>query len=201
MRWWPPCAIFRRAAAAALPFLQICHFAAAALPSGKAGPLSLRGPPAALLPLLHIPRQAVRTQHQVAPPPRAVYLSPREPNQPHPARLHPQQAEIVPPCMHAAWASPERQCQPTLPLAVIDCHCLEIYKVISLPLLSFSAKMTVSPRANACGPGAPALHERLVGAVVAGVPARRGHEPGPQRLLLPDEDAVAHLGSGRIAAS
>jgi hypothetical protein len=32
--------------------------------------------------------------------------------------------------------------------AGIDCHCLGIYTVILMPLLSFSSKMTVSPLAS-----------------------------------------------------
>jgi hypothetical protein len=40
--------------------------------------------------------------------------------------------------------SPGRHCHSTLALAGIDLHSLGIYTVISLALLSFSVKMTVS---------------------------------------------------------
>ena len=36
----------------------------------------------------------------------------------------------------------------TLSLAVIDCHSLRIYKVTLLPLMPFSVKLKVSPRAT-----------------------------------------------------
>ena len=45
-----------------------------------------------------------------------------------------------------AQASLGRHCHSTLSLAVVDCHSLGIYEIVMLPLLSFSAKMTVSPR-------------------------------------------------------
>ena len=49
----------------------------------------------------------------------------------------------------ATSASPGRHFHSTLPLTVIDCHCLRIYAtIILLSSLSFSFKMTVSPLAN-----------------------------------------------------
>ena len=39
---------------------------------------------------------------------------------------------------------PGRHCHSARPLAVIDCHSVGIYTGVLLPLLSFSAKMTVS---------------------------------------------------------
>ena len=44
-----------------------------------------------------------------------------------------------------ASPSPGRHCHSTLPLTVMACHCLGIYTIILLPLLTFAAKMTVSP--------------------------------------------------------
>jgi hypothetical protein len=44
----------------------------------------------------------------------------------------------------------------TLTLVVIDCHSLGIYPLILLPLLSFSVRVTVSPRASSHPGGAGA---------------------------------------------
>ena len=43
-------------------------------------------------------------------------------------------------------AIPGRRCHSSLPLAAIDGHCLGIYTVILLPLLSLSAEMMAPPR-------------------------------------------------------
>jgi hypothetical protein len=72
--------------------------------------------------------------------------------------------------------SPGRHYHSTLPLAVVDCHCVGIYTLILLPLLSFSVKMTVPPRA---GPGR------------AG-PACRG-ERGPEPLREQGRRAVLRV--------
>jgi hypothetical protein len=45
-------------------------------------------------------------------------------------------------------SSPGRHCHSALSLTAVDCHSLGIYLLILLPLLSFSAEMTVSPRAT-----------------------------------------------------
>jgi ABC-type multidrug transport system fused ATPase/permease subunit len=63
-------------------------------------------------------------------------------------RLALEGADIVTPrgeAIATGRPSPGRHCHSTLTLAVIDCHSLGIYTVILLPLLSCSAKMTVSP--------------------------------------------------------
>ena len=86
--------------------------------------------------------------------------------------------------------SPGRHCHSTLPLAVIDCHCLGIYTVILLPLLSFSAKMIVSPWARRARAG-PQQHRdarapaRAAGRRGAGDRAglARGDRPGPPGVV------------------
>ena len=55
----------------------------------------------------------------------------------------------VPGSLDAGLASHGRHCHSTLPLyAAIGCRSLRIYAVILQPLLSFSARMTVSPSAT-----------------------------------------------------
>jgi hypothetical protein len=44
--------------------------------------------------------------------------------------------------------SPGRHCHSILSLTVIDWHCLGMYTVVWLPLLSFSVEMAVSPLAS-----------------------------------------------------
>jgi hypothetical protein len=65
------------------------------------------------------------------------------------------------------------------PLAVIGCHSLGIHILILLPLMSFSAEMTVSPRARQAG---AALAHRL--------PARAGDDRGLARPRPRRRDAA-----------
>jgi hypothetical protein len=82
-------------------------------------------------------------------------------------------------------ASHGQHCHSTLPLTTIGCHSLGIYPVILLSLLSFSAKMTVSPRATAGSGHAAAARDRGAGRQpdARGGPGPLGAFMRPQRSL------------------